>query len=405
MVFVVSVESCAFHFRANIQRGLCASLFSTVVSLFLLFLASISYSEQPLSAPTNVTASDTPNDKGDSITVEWDLSADDGGGENSVVAYVILRASLAVDDMDVVGRVEAGSDRYVDDSVTRERNYYYTVRAQDRAGNVADSQIVGPVTPNAQWFNRAQLPTAVGIAVFSGIVIFCIYHAKFGKQPFIRQIPGLEAIDEAIGRATEMGKSILYVSGIGGIGSIATLASMNVLARVARMAAEYDTPLRVPCSDPVVMNIEREVVQNAYLDAGRPDTYKQENIFFITEEQFAYAAAVDGIIVRERPAAIFYMGVFMAESLILAEVGNATGALQIAGTDSITQLPFFIIACDYTLMGEELYAASAYLSKEPLLLGSLKGQDWGKLLVIAAILVGVVLQILDFNWFIDLFRV
>ena len=169
------------------------------------------------------------------------------------------------------------------------------------------------------------------------------------------------------------------------------------------MAAEYDTSLHVPCSDPVVMNIEREVVQNAYLDAGRPDTYRQENIFFITEEQFAYAAAVDGIIIRERPAAIFYMGAFMAESLILAEVGNAAGAVQVAGTDSTTQLPFFITACDYTLMGEELYAASAYLSKEPMLLGSLKGQDWGKLLVIAAILVGVFLQILGSHWFINLF--
>jgi len=63
---------------------------------------------------------------------------------------------------------------------------------------------------------------------------------------------------------------------------------------------------------------------------------------------------------REKPAANFFMGMFYAESLILAETGNRTGAIQIAGTDADTQLPFFITACDYTLMGEELYAASAY---------------------------------------------
>ena len=257
----------------------------------------------------------------------------------------------------------------------------------------------------SQWFDRSQLPTAVGVAVFSGIVIFCIYRARSGKQPFIRRISGLEAIDEAIGRATEMGSSILYVSGTGSIKSIATIASMNILARVARMAAEYDTPLYVPCSDPVVMNIEREIVQNAHLDVGRPDTYRQENIFFISEEQFPYAAAVDGIMVRERPAAIFYMGSFMAASLILAEVGNSIGAVQVAGTASITQLPFFITSCDFTLMGEELYAASAYLSKEPMLLGSLKGQDWGKLLTIAAILVGSILCVFGSNWFINLFNI
>ncbi|MFQ6133515.1 MAG: DUF6754 domain-containing protein, partial [Armatimonadota bacterium] len=52
------------------------------------------------------------------------------------------------------------------------------------------------------------------------------------------------------------------------------------------------------------------------------------------------------------------------------------------------QLPFFVAACDYTLMGEELYAATAYLSQEPRLLGSLKGQDWCKLVIMGLLLLG-----------------
>ena len=59
------------------------------------------------------------------------------------------------------------------------------------------------------------------------------------------------------------------------------------------------------------------------------------------------------------------MGKFFAESLLFAETGNSIGAIQIAGTGSQTQIPFFVTACDYTLMGEEFFAASAYLSKEP----------------------------------------
>ncbi len=193
-----------------------------------------------------------------------------------------------------------------------------------------------------------------------------------------------------------MGKSVLYISGTGSMRNVATIASINILSSIAHKAAENDSPIIIPCSDPVVMNIEREVVKNAHLNAGRPDSYRQDNIFFITEEQFAYAAAVDGIIMRERPSAIFYMGLFQAESLIFGEVGNSIGAIQIAGTDSTTQIPFFITSCDYTLMGEELYAASAYLSKEPLLLGSLKGQDIGKLLVIALIIIGALMQMIGF---------
>jgi len=67
-----------------------------------------------------------------------------------------------------------------------------------------------------------------------------------------------------------------------------------------------------------------------------------------------------------------------------------TGAIQIAGTDAVSQLPFFIAACDYTLIGEELYAASAYLSRAPLLLGSLKSQDWMKVIVVLCIVLGIV---------------
>ena len=94
---------------------------------------------------------------------------------------------------------------------------------------------------------------------------------------------------------------------------------------------------------------------------------------------------------QKQPAANFFMGAYYAESLLLAEPGAATGAIQIAGTDSDHQLPFFITSCDYTLIGEELYAASAYLSREPVLVGTLRGQDIGKGVFLGAIVVGTLL--------------
>jgi hypothetical protein len=107
---------------------------------------------------------------------------------------------------------------------------------------------------------------------------------------------------------------------------------------------------------------------------------------------------------REHPGAIFLMGYFYAESLLLAETGAATGAIQIAGTDSYTQLPFFVTTCDYTLMGEELYAASAYLSREPRLLGSLRGQDIGKAFLMLILIAGAMLATFDLPWIKNLFR-
>jgi hypothetical protein len=139
------------------------------------------------------------------------------------------------------------------------------------------------------------------------------------------------------------------------------------------------------------MTAGRETIKAAYISAGRPDKYHDEMVNYITDEQFGYVAAVDGIMVREKPATVFLLGAFFAESLILAETGNSIGAIQIAGTARPAQLPFFIAACDFTLIGEELFAASAYLSGEPKALGSLKGQDVGKVLAMGAIILGVLL--------------
>ena len=112
---------------------------------------------------------------------------------------------------------------------------------------------------------------------------------------------------------------------------------------------------------------------------------------YVAGEQFAFTATVNGYMMRERPAANIYMGAFYAESLLLAETGNAAGSIQIAGTAQPEQLPFFVAACDYTLMGEELFAASAYLSHEPIMLGGLKGQDLMKVLIVFFVILGTIL--------------
>jgi hypothetical protein len=139
------------------------------------------------------------------------------------------------------------------------------------------------------------------------------------------------------------------------------------------------------------MTTAQEIVKTAYTEVGQPDSYDPSRVAYLTYDQFGYTAGVDGIMVRERPEAVFLLGTFYAESLILAETGHAIGAIQIAGTKETSQLPFFVAACDYTLIGEELFAASSYLSREPVMLGSLKGQDLAKLCIVVFIVAGFVI--------------
>ena len=212
------------------------------------------------------------------------------------------------------------------------------------------------------------------ILIFSITIYYYIDRARSGEEIYLRTIPGLKAIEEAVGRATEMGKSVLFVPGISDLDQVETITGLNILGHVAEHTAKYETSLNVPVSKSIVMEAGREVCKEAYLRAGRPDLYYDDMVHYVTEEQFAYTAGVTGIMEREKPAACFYLGKFYAESLILAEAGNSIGALQIAGTGSYSQIPFFVTACDYTLIGEEFFVASAYLSNKPELIGSIKGR-------------------------------
>ena len=176
---------------------------------------------------------------------------------------------------------------------------------------------------------------------------------------------------------------------------IQTIAGLTVLSRVAQVAAEYGAHIEVPTSKSLVMTTASETVESAFLAAGRPDAFNEDDVYYVTDEQFGYVAYLSGMMVREKPAACFYMGAFFAESLILAETGNSIGAIQVAGTAMPSQLPFFVAACDYTLIGEEFFAASAYLSGDPDQLGSLKGQDVGKVIVAALVIVGCLMDTLS----------
>ncbi|MCY4403150.1 MAG: fibronectin type III domain-containing protein [Candidatus Poribacteria bacterium] len=368
-------------------------LWIMLCSILFLYDTYVFSQEPETTPPENVTAVDTPNDDGSSITVTWDSVRDD-----SVRSYKILRNTDGGEFEEIEEQLDVDTLEYKDSNIEKGKTHAYVIQAITDTDAILVSLQTEGVIATGQWFHSGKIQLFIAMIIFCGAILGSIYLCRNNQDVFVRRIPGLEAVNEAIGRATEMGRSILYVLGLGGVENVATIASMTILGQVARRTADYETPLRVPCNDPIVLNVVREMVKTSYLDEGRPDAYQEENIFYLTGDQFAYAAGVDGMMIREKPAAVFLQGTFYAESLLMAETGNSIGAIQIAGTDSEHQLPFFIAACDYTLIGEELYAASAYLSKEPMLLGSLRGQDWGKILIFVTIILGVTLELFGINW-------
>jgi len=242
------------------------------------------------------------------------------------------------------------------------------------------------------------------LAFMIGLIVM-ISRARAGlKVPSIRKVAGLEALDEAIGRATELGRPVHYSPGIGDFQNAQTLASFAILGYVARMCAKYDTRLITTNRNPVVYSVTEEIVNQAFVAEGRADSFNPDDVRYMSDDQFAYASGVLGIMAREHVATNVMMGAFWAESLIFAEVGAISGAIQIAGTANTHQIPFFVAACDYALIGEELFAASAYLSRDPVLIGNLVGQDFGKIFAFAAVVIGSIMSTAGNTWLREILR-
>ncbi len=398
------------------------TLITFVLSILILPYTSITFADKnyTLIPPNDIQAIDTPNDNGQSITLRWPSSPSESSGTEYVVyASTNKKGPFDKEILRISSNTlyEEGTDsgfHYVEikpekffgkkpsDKDVKTTYFFKLVMTSNLASKTVKK--IASVTPKGNWFNWSKLNNFIIMISFSALVLFFIEFAKKNPNLYLRKISGLDAIDDALGRATEMGKPVLFVHGLNGMGSISTIAAVNILGRIAIRVAEYDTALKVSNIDPIVMSISQEVVKESYLEAGRPDAYIEDNVFLAASEQFPYVAAVSGIMIREKPAANFFMGYFYAESLILAETGASTGAIQIAATDSYTQLPFFITTCDYTLIGEELYAASAYLSREPLLLGSLRAQDIAKGILIGALILGAVLEIFGIGFISYIFK-
>ena len=365
-------------------------IFKLALILLLLPLVSVSglsviRAAEPPAPPADFRAEDVPGDAGTAIDLFWTLSPDDQPDlkPRKVLRYVISRKEADNEEskFENIGEPTYRVNTFRDSNCEAGTPYLYQIEAVGQESLTSKPVVLNePVIASLQWFNLQRSWFAVFVVLICGSVIVFIRLARSGKKLKVRKIAGLEAINDAVGRATEMGRSCLFVPGIQDINDIQTVAGITILAQVAETTADYRAQLEVPTSRPLVMTTARDTVEAAYLSAGRPDEYNEDDIYYITDEQFGYVASVTGKMVRDKPAACFYMGAFYAESLILAETGNSVGAIQVAGTAMPTQLPFFVAACDFTLIGEEFFAASAYLSGEPQQLGSLKGQDFGKLI-------------------------
>lgn len=374
--------------------------------------------DQPEQSPTKVdefAVTAPKHGSGLKLALSWDKVE----AGKDLLGIQVLRRSDASGEWEAIGDPLAPDTDSYEDKVPTTGSWDYKLIAvyldspEDLEGRIERATTRGLSSDSVTGKTKAYFLIAkkahmmlLGLVVLVGfLMMYYTRRAQRGEEIYIRRIPGIDAIEEGIGRSTEMGKPVLYVPGIDDLQDIQTIASMLILGQVSKTVAEYQSDLIVSCCIPIVREVADEVVRAGYYQAGHPDAFNAANVRFIASDQFAFCAGTNGIMLREKPSTNIYFGRFFAESLILAETGFVNRSIQIAGTAEATQLPFFIAACDYTLIGEELFAVSAYLSKDPRLVSSLKASDIIKVICVVALIAGTVLASMGDTFLIDLFKI
>jgi hypothetical protein len=232
-----------------------------------------------------------------------------------------------------------------------------------------------------------------------------MWQSKKGYKFTMKHLPGLDAIEEAVGRATEMGRPIVVNPGYAGLrnGGPVVIAGLSVITHVSRITARNGTKLIVPIANPELLPVVDEIIKTSYTIEGVPENYDPDSqVRWLGDNQWSWAAGLQGIAESEKVVANIMIGAFAAEAMILAETYARIGAFQVGGMTNTYQIPFFVVACDYTLIGDEMLAAGAYLSGDPAQIATIATEDLFKLLFVGIIILGVLLGLANNNSLINL---
>ena len=232
--------------------------------------------------------------------------------------------------------------------------------------------------------------------IYLAIMFYFVWRGRKGDKVELRKIPAIDAIDEAVSRAVELGRGVHWTEGhpraskLYDAYGVYLVASLAFLAKIATSCAEKGARLLLSVGHPELYPIVKDLTQTAYNMAGHPEAYVESDIELMPE--YSYLAAVLGRITREHPAAHIQIGYFWGQdSVAVPEVAQGEGCFSING-GQVGALQYLVVLSDYVLIADELFASSAQISQDPVLIMNMVGLDVEKALLIASIIIGTILS-------------
>lgn len=220
-----------------------------------------------------------------------------------------------------------------------------------------------------------------------------------GRRPALRPLRPLNRLQGMIEQSAESGQSVHYSPGNGGLnsqpGTAESLNGLTALSSVARRTARARSGLTVSTNDTLTYLAADDTVKAEYVLAGRREDYRATDVRYISQQdRLGYIAGVDTIIGQKEVSGSILLGQFGSEYLLAGDRANRQNVSQVVGSSRVEALPVMLASAgpENTLLGEEIFAAPAYLDRRPSHLASLVAQDRLRLVVVGLIVLGVLLS-------------
>jgi hypothetical protein len=218
------------------------------------------------------------------------------------------------------------------------------------------------------------------------------------SPPAFREIPAYTRLRQAVGRVVEDGTRLHVSLGRGALitpQSASAFAGLILLRRLAELTSAGDQPPIATSGDAALTILSQDTLQAAS-HASAQGVYDPTAGRLTGLTPFSYVAGAIPAIRDENISSNVLMGNFGVEAALLAEAAERANTFTLAGSDNLAAQAVLYATSQEPLIGEELYAAGAYMDAGPVHTASLKVQDILRWLIIIAILVGALIEFVQF---------
>ena len=242
-----------------------------------------------------------------------------------------------------------------------------------------------------------RIVAAIILVTVAVMVFVFINMAEKGRKFYVRKVAGVDAMDEALDRATEMGGCVNFcvgdVAGLSGNYVSQTIAGFEVLRYIAGHCARLRT--RLICSTigrsgsgGDLVPIQTEIIRDAYAEAGHEEEFSPTIVRFLSGDREGYETAIYDLYVKEKVTTNVFFGAWAGAMPQPTIIAKTLGITHISGTARTVQMSLQACISDYFIMGEEIFAVGGFLSKEPETLASIAMSDYIKYGIVTILLIG-----------------